>query len=125
MKLFGTDRDVNLSKAFEVAFGNAKHLLCDIHMVDNIECKLRQLGTTGKTAKNYVVDIFCETVGHVKMTGLVDCSSGDAFDAKLARLAREWKSRHPYGGKFHKYFAEYKADLIKNCMSAELRSLCG
>ena len=125
LKVFGTDGDVNLSKAFEIAFSNAKHLLCDIHMVDNIECKLRQLGITGKTARNYVVDIFGETVEHTKMAGLVDCSSGDAFDAKLARLASEWKSRHPNGGKFHEYFAEYKADLIKNCMSAELRSLCG
>ena len=41
VKVFGTDGDKNLSQAFSACFGTAHHLLCDIHMQDNIERKLR------------------------------------------------------------------------------------
>ena len=94
---------------------------------DSLASQVKQPRTTWWTflVRPWSLRLHGETVEHTKMAGLVDCSSGDAFDVKFARLASEWKSRHPNGGKFHEYFAEYKADLIKNCMSVELRSLCG
>ena len=123
LRAFGTDGDQNLSDAFEVCFTAARHLLCDIHMQDNIERKLKDLGITKDKAREYIGDIFGKLTGDVKIKGLVDCLSSEEFDHKLQNLNEKWKSLHQNGNKFLKYFLEFKAELIKNCMSAELRSL--
>ena len=66
LKVFGTDGDVNLSSAFQGCFPISKHLLCDIHMFDNIEQKLIKLGISGKLKKEYLNDIFGSIEGDVK-----------------------------------------------------------
>lgn len=125
LKVFGTDGDKNLSDAFEVCFTSAKHLLCDIHMQDNIERKLKELGIPKKEAKLYTEDIFGKISHETKIKGLVDSMSAEEFDQKLSSLQTEWKSRHSNGSSFLNYFLEYKAELIKNCINADLRSLVG
>ncbi|XP_062573500.1 uncharacterized protein LOC134235383 [Saccostrea cucullata] len=125
LKVFGTDGDKNLSDAFEVCFTSAKHLLCDIHMQDNIERKLKELGIQKKEAKSYIEDIFGKISHETKIKGLVDSMSPEEFDEKLSSLQNEWKSRHSSGLSFLDYFLEHKAELIKNCMNADLRSLAG
>ena len=43
LSVFGTDGDKQLYDAFQLSFPSAQHLLCDIHMKDNIEMKLSDL----------------------------------------------------------------------------------
>ncbi|CAC5383196.1 unnamed protein product [Mytilus coruscus] len=69
LKVFGTDGDVNLSSAFQACFPNSKHLLCDIHMFDNIERKLVKLGISGKLKKEYINDIFGYVEEDIKIPG--------------------------------------------------------
>ena len=40
-------------------------------------------------------------------------------------LSEEWKKRHPQGERFLTYFNKYKAEEIKNTMTAEVRSMAG
>jgi len=43
ISVFGTDGDKQLYDAFQMSFPSAQHLLCDIHMKDNVEMKLSDL----------------------------------------------------------------------------------
>jgi hypothetical protein len=123
---FGTDGDENLSSALSAAFKNAYHLLCDIHMQDNIRSKMNLLGITGSVAQEYLSDIFGEDVpGNLRKPGLVDCATPAIFKEKLAKLSPIWRKRHSKGTLFEDYFVKHKAENICNCMSAELRSMCG
>lgn len=54
LKVFGTDGDNKLSDAFEVCFTSVKHILCDIHMQDNIERKFKELGVPKKEVNAYI-----------------------------------------------------------------------
>ena len=38
--VFGSDTDKNVYQPFEEMFSSAHHLLCDLHMKDNIRTKL-------------------------------------------------------------------------------------
>ena len=72
LKVYGTDGDVNLSEAFEVCFTNAEHLLCVIHMYDNISKKLQSLNMPKDVSKTILNDIFGFTRQDTKAPGLVD-----------------------------------------------------
>ncbi|XP_062611131.1 uncharacterized protein LOC134272979 isoform X2 [Saccostrea cucullata] len=123
--VYGSDGEKNLSDAFDSCFTNSKHLLCDIHMKDNIKKKLTDLSIKAEEATEYIQDIFGKQINSEKVPGLVDCFSSDEFDQKLESLKPLWTNRHPYGDEFLKYFTTFKADLIKNCMTADLRAMCG
>ena len=114
LRCFGTDGDVNLGNAFEVCFTKAAHLLCDLHMVDNIKKKLNQLNIKGNIAKNYIVDIFGRVEGNIKVPGLVDSLSENELQQKMESLKDPWISRHQAGEEFLTYFLENKYELIKN-----------
>ena len=120
---FGTDGELTLSKAFESAFPFAQHLLCDMHMEDNINSKLTELGIRGTEAKKFMGDIFgspsCLTAG------LVSSKSKEEFLERLECLKDDWIARHKEGKKFLEYFIRNKADQIANCLTAEVRSLSG
>lgn len=62
-KVFGTDRDKNLSDAFKVCFTLAKHILCDIYMQDNIKRKLKEFGVLKKEANVYIKGKFGKIAG--------------------------------------------------------------
>lgn len=125
LKVFGTDGDQNLYNAFQVCFPGSHHLLCDLHMVDNIERKLCNLGIRGNIAKLYKNDIFGSVYDGKKVKGLIDCLSKQEFDEKCNVLEEQWTARHPAGKEFFNYFIDYKAEIIKQTMTAELQSICG
>ena len=125
LRVFGTDGDVNLGNAFQVCFGKSAHLLCDLHMVDNIEKKLGQLNIKGRHAKEYLVDIFGRVDGSIKVKGLVDSLSENELEDNMESLKEEWKSRHQSGEEFLTYFLENKYEFVKQCMTADIRSRCG
>ncbi|CAC5370340.1 unnamed protein product [Mytilus coruscus] len=43
----------------------------------------------------------------------------------MEKLTGKWIERHEKGPDVLKYFLDYKSDLIKSCMSDEIRSKCG
>ena len=125
LKVFGTDGDVCLSQACEASFSKAEHLLCDIHMYDNISKKLQSLNIPKDVSKTVLCDIFGIIRHDTKVPGLVDSVTDKEYDEKLSNLTRKWRDLHANGNEFVNYFLEYKSQLVKNCMSASLRSRCG
>ena len=123
--VYGSDGEKNICDAFDACFPLSTHLLCDIHMKDNIIQKLSDLGIRGGVSKTFTRDIFGNQVGDVKYKGLVDCSSPAEFDEKLTEIRNEWEQRHKEGGQFYEYFLTYKSDYIKNSMTADIREMAG
>lgn len=123
--VFGTDGEENLYNAMAEVFVNAKHLRCDIHLKDNVKRKLNDLGIGGIAASEIFFDIFGKGMGNVAEGGLVDCKSTEEFDAALEDAMKNWKSLHENGAKFCGYFLKEKADVIRNCCTADIRSMCG
>ena len=125
LKVYGTDGDVSLSQACEVCFTAADHLLCDIHMYDNISKKLQSLNIPKDVSKTILCDIFGLSKEDIKDPGLVDSLNDDEFDENLTNLISKWRDMHQNGQEFINYFVENKSPLIKQCMSANIRSKCG
>lgn len=55
----------------------------------------------------------------------MDCKSTEEFDVALDNAMKDWKSLHENGAKFCGYFLKGKADVIRNCCTADIRSMCG
>ena len=123
--VYGTDGEKALSEGFGRPLPFALHLMCDIHMKDNIDSKLTELGIRAPVAEEYRADIFGKNVGSNRRPGLIDASNPAEFDTKMESLSEEWKKRHPQGERFLTYFNKYKAEEIKNTMTAEVRSMAG
>lgn len=123
--VYGTDGEKALSEGFGRPLPFALHLMCDIHMKDNIDSKLSELGIRAPVDEEYRVDIFGQNLGSIRRPGLIDASNPAEFDAKMESLSEEWKRRHTQGERFLKYFTKYKAEAIKNTMTAEVRSMAG
>ena len=122
---YGSDGEKNITDSFDTCFSGAKHLLCDLHMKDNIKSKLFNLDIGPDVSKTYMEDIFGVQIGHVKKIGLVDSLSEDSFDQNLTSLKDDWCVRHPNGEAFYQYFTTYKSELIKQSMTADIRSMAG
>ena len=118
----GTDSEENLYNAMAQVFENAKHLRCDIHLKDNVKRKLNELGITGSAASEMFFDIFGKGMGVVVEGGLVDCKSNEEFDLALDNATKNWRNLHENGDKFCSYFLK---DVIRNCCTADIRSMCG
>jgi hypothetical protein len=58
IKVYDTDGDDPLSGAFNLVYPNAYHLLCDIHIKDNIEQKLKDLCINNSNQLKIVNTIF-------------------------------------------------------------------
>ncbi|KAM7438561.1 hypothetical protein ABFA07_011941 [Porites harrisoni] len=123
--VYGTDREKALSEGFGRPLPFALHLMCDIHMRDNIDSKLSQLGIRAPVSEEYRTNIFGKNIGSIRIARLIDASNPTEFDAKVVSLSEEWKRRHPQGGRFLTYFNKYKAEQIKKAMTAEVRSMAG
>ena len=123
--VFGTDGEENLYNAMAEVFVDAKHLRCDIHLKDNVKRKLNELGITGAVASEIVFDIFGKVLGEEKEGGLVDCKSSEEFDVAVSDATKAWHKLHKNGEKFCSYFLKEKADVIRNCCTADIRSMCG
>ena len=103
----------------------ARHLLCDIHMKDNILSKFSELGIKGKTSQLIVRDTFGKDVGTNRFLGLIDVSDAVEFDTSVEGLKEKWISMHAQGEKFVDYFLKHKADAIRRTMTADIRSMAG
>lgn len=123
--VYGTDGEKALCEGFGRPLPFALHLMCDIHMKDNIDSKLTELGIRAPVAEEYRADIFGKNVGSNRRPGLIDASNPAEFDTKMESLSEEWKKRHPQGERFLTYFNKYKPEEIKNTMTAEVRSMAG
>ena len=116
VKVFGTDGEKSLSLAFCTCFGMAHHLLCDIHMHDNIRRKLTKLGITGQQARHYLNEIFGRDMPNSHKKGPVDFSSEGELQRELEKLKESWLNRHVNGEQFLQYFLKHKAMEIAHCI---------
>ena len=71
----GTDGEKALSEGFGRPLPFAMHLMCDIHVKDNIDSKLSELGIRAPVAEEYRADIFGKNLGSIRRPGLIDLSS--------------------------------------------------
>ncbi|XP_057311379.1 uncharacterized protein LOC130649165 [Hydractinia symbiolongicarpus] len=108
LKAFGTDGEKNVYESLKSTFKEAKHLLCAIHMKDNILKKCADLGIASDL---YIIEIFGKKVGNTKVKGLMDCDEKE-FDETYEQLKSLWL-RRKCGGEFVKYMDAYKKEDIK------------
>ena len=101
----------------------SQHLLCDIHMRDNVEDKLRKLGERPEVIIDVVEDIFGKRDGDEKIAGLVDCSE-EAFEKEKECLYNKWVSGMADGALFVAYFKDKKEQLVRNTMLLSKRIAC-
>lgn len=121
----GSDGEKPLKDALNTGFSTAAHLLCDVHMEDNIQSKLSQLNIPKVTAERYLTDIFGRRVENKKIKGLVDCSTTSELENSHNDLKPAWIDRHRSGKEFSTYFEKHKLELIKATMSQNIRSMAG
>ena len=127
---FGTDGEKAIGEAFQMQFGEAKHLLCFIHVKDRLKSKLRDLGICGDVANSFLTDIFGYQQGTHKFCGLVDCESPEKFDEELQQLELVWNSREMFArgsnkAEFYDWFLQYHASNMKEKMLRPLREAVG
>ena len=92
-------------------------------MKDNIKSKLVELGIANENRHVIFDDIFGKIVRNVKEEGLRDCMNVDDFEVCYNGLKTNWINMGPSEEKFVTYFSKHKVDHIRNCMSAEFRSM--
>ena len=127
---FGTDGQESLIDAFSHSFPFALQLRCFIHFKKNISEKLKVYGIPPSVAKEFLDDIFGKHSGSTYSEGLVDCSSVEEFNERLAKCESVWNSREvpyapPGGPRFFDYFCSKKADVVRYNMRRDLRESAG
>ena len=103
LKAFGSDGEKNVFETFQACFMNANHLLCSIHMKDNVIKKCASLGIDSTV---YIEQIFGKKVGSEKFKGLMDCQD-DEFDSCYEQLKEQWMNQNG-GPQFVAYFDSFK-----------------
>ena len=122
LKAFGTDDEVNLYSALGSLFRDAHHLLCFIHVRDNIEKALKNNNV--ENPEEYISEIFGEKIGEKKIKGLLDSASEDEFEKKWQQLTHVWLQRN--GGKaFTAYMLKNKKEKMKKKMIGLVRQKSG
>lgn len=101
IKAYGTDGKKCVYEALRSCFGEGIHLLCWIHVKDNIKKKLSELGCKNKS--EYIREIFGKVSGDVKVKGLLDAKSDEEFENEFARLEKRWQERGAVGVQFRRY----------------------
>lgn len=104
--LFGTDSEKNLHDSISSVFTSGMHLLCDLHMKDNIKFKLVEWQIANENKQV----IFGKIVRNVKEEGLCDCINIDDFEVCHNGLKTKWINMDPAEEQF---------------VSSELRSMVG
>lgn len=121
----GSDGEKPLKDALNTGFSSAVHLLCDIHMEDNVKAKLAKLNMPKIVIDQYMTDIFGRRLENKQIKGLVDCSSARELIETYQSLKESWISRHRSGREFASYFEKNKLELIKETMTQNIRSMAG
>ena len=127
---FGTDGNCSLIEALAHNFPNSLQLRCFIHLRKNIQEKLKSIGVSSQVTSYFLTDIFGRQTGTVKEEGLVDSSSEEEFEDRLAALEIVWNKREePFttasGPQFYSYFCQYVASVVKHNMSRYVREAAG
>jgi hypothetical protein len=73
----GSEGEKPLKDALNIVFSSAVHLLCDIHIEDNVRAKLSNLNMPKDGINQYMTDIFGRRLENQQLKGLVDCSSAN------------------------------------------------
>ena len=123
MNVFGSDSDKNVYYPFSNLFPTPIHLLCDLHMKDNIQNKLQDLQFRNCKKDEILADIFGKKLGDYIKKGLVDFESVEEFDGYYQELKRKWIAFE--GEKLISYLENGKTKMIKDCMRGELKSISG
>ena len=100
-RAFGTDGVKKMFEAIGTCFNNADHLLCWIHVKDNISQKLES--ECIETPNEYMCEIFGKTLGTTKVKRLLDVTSEDHFELEWKILEVIWKDRGSKGALFLSY----------------------
>ena len=72
LKLFGSDSETNVFKPFVDLFPLATHLLCDLHMKDNVQSKLSDLNFNITEKDEVMRDVFGKRLGDYVKKDLID-----------------------------------------------------
>ncbi len=123
LQAVGTDCEKALINAVIVIFQKALHLLCDLHMKDNIDEKMREYQLDPSLCVEIRQKIFGKKVGHSKVPGLVDCQDELEIDQKINEtlsLLSQWA----VADGFITYFLA-KCELIRRTMATDVRARAG
>ena len=94
IKAIGTDGEVAISTGVQVQFTESKHVLCFLHVKNNLKRKLQEIGVKSDAIKEFLDDIFGHQEGtSCKIAGLVDSDSPAEFDDVLSNLKHIWNER--------------------------------
>ncbi|OWA53183.1 hypothetical protein BV898_17617 [Hypsibius exemplaris] len=113
--LIGTDGDI--------IFHLSRHILCQIHLVDNILRKIKEFRLEAK--KGDILDaIVGKRIGDGRTEALIDMTGAD-FEERATVLMAEWADLGDEGAKFAEYFRDNKLHLLRDLYSVELREMAG
>lgn len=125
MLVYGTDGELNLASALSSVFNDAIHLRCDIHLKDNVKSALAKYNVPQAAKTEIFKDVFGFEVSGEREGGLVDCNSETEFQTAIETATKKWKGFGPQAAQFCEFFLENHADVIKESMRADIRSMCG
>ncbi len=130
VRAFGTDGQESLIDSFSHSFPTAVQLRCFIHMKKNVAEKLKECGLPTSVAQEIISDIFGKHCGSTYSEGLVDATSVEHFDERLAKCEEVWNAREmpyaPLGGpRFFDYFRRYKSSAVCYTMRRDIRESVG
>ena len=106
-------------EAIRTYFNKADHLLCWVHVKDDISQKPESFI---HEAPN---EIFRKTSGTNKVKALLDVTLEDQFELEWKRLLEMWKGRADNGALLLSYMNVNKRNIMKKFMIAETRTPCG
>ena len=124
----GTDRQKSIENGLSAQFEIAQFLSCTKHVQDNITRKLTALNITGEAKSAVLADVFGDR--RSKQKGLIDCASGEEFDAKLFSLKKSWDNAERNSARcdqpeFFTYFIVNISSDMKSKMLLPIRRSAG
>jgi hypothetical protein len=124
LKAFGTDGDKNMYDAFSSVFNNSMHLLCELHMKDNITKKMGDCNIDKKSQNSIMDKLFGVQMDNDRIDGLVQAKSDEEFNTALDEFI-EFLHTIPNTSEFLNYFMKYKVDFFEKNLRADYRKKAG
>ena len=125
IKVFGRDSEKNVYQPFRDLFPSSIHLLCDLHMKDNVKEKLRNSNFRQEEINIVMRDIFGRKVGEIVEKGLVDARSIGKFDEIYENLKAKWQIFGTKSDSIIMFLENGKMKMMRDCMRGEVRSIAG
>jgi hypothetical protein len=124
IQAFGTDGDPNIYKSFLSVFPDSMHLLCELHVKDNVVKKMNECNIDKKTQQQILNKLFGFQVGTESIDGLVQAKSDEEFDERFDEFVGLLHTSNNTS-EFHNYFMKFKVDLFEKKLRADYRSKAG